>query len=92
MLDGVRRRAGALADETVAARAARLCAVAERAYARTGGEPPVYVIGTEVPVPGGAAEDSDALAITTPDAARETIDTHQSVFIKAGLGDAWPRV
>ena len=29
-------------------------------------EPPVYVIGTEVPVPGGAAEDLDELAVTTP--------------------------
>ena len=81
-----------LADEVVAARAARLCAVAERAHARTGGERPVYVIGTEVPVPGGATEDLDALAITTPDAARATIDMHQSIFVKAGLGDAWPRV
>ena len=46
-----------LSDEIVARRAARLCAVAERAHARAGGEPPVYVIGTEVPVPGGAAEE-----------------------------------
>ena len=38
-----------LSDETIARRAARLCAVAENAHARTGGEPPVYVIGTEVP-------------------------------------------
>ena len=63
-----------LSDATVAQRAARLCAVAERAHARTGGEPPVYVIGTEVPVPGGAAEELDTVAVTTPDAARATID------------------
>jgi D-tagatose-1,6-bisphosphate aldolase subunit GatZ/KbaZ len=81
-----------LADTTIAARAARLCAVAERAYARAGGEPPVYVIGTEVPVPGGAAEDLGTLAVTTPAAARMTIDMHRAIFDKAGLGDAWPRV
>jgi D-tagatose-1,6-bisphosphate aldolase subunit GatZ/KbaZ len=81
-----------LSDEIVARRAARLCAVAERAYAHTGGEPPVYVVGTEVPVPGGAAEDLDALAVTTPDAARATIDTHRAIFTDAGLADAWPRV
>jgi D-tagatose-1,6-bisphosphate aldolase subunit GatZ/KbaZ len=81
-----------LADTTIAARAARLCAVAERAYARAGGEPPVYVIGTEVPVPGGAAEDLGTLAVTTPAAARATIDMHHAIFEKAGLGDAWPRV
>jgi D-tagatose-1,6-bisphosphate aldolase subunit GatZ/KbaZ len=81
-----------LADATIAVRAARLCAVAERAYARAGGEPPVYVIGTEVPVPGGAAEDLDTLAVTTPAAARATIDMHRALFEEAGLGDAWPRV
>jgi D-tagatose-1,6-bisphosphate aldolase subunit GatZ/KbaZ len=81
-----------LADTTIAARAARLCAVAERAYAHAGGEPPVYVIGTEVPVPGGAAEDLGALAVTTPAAARATIDMHRALFGQAGLGGAWPRV
>src|SRR5215468_8885562 len=81
-----------LADATIAARAARLCAVAERAYAQAGGEPPVYVIGTEVPVPGGAAEDLGALVVTTPAAARATIDMHRALFGQAGLSDAWPRV
>ena len=81
-----------LSDETIARRAARLCAVAERTHARVGGEPPVYVIGTEVPVPGGAAEALDTLAITTPEAVRATIDTHRGTFTAAGLADAWPRV
>jgi D-tagatose-1,6-bisphosphate aldolase subunit GatZ/KbaZ len=81
-----------LSNETVARRAARLCAVAERAHANAGGEPPVYVIGTEVPVPGGAAEELGALAVTTPDAARVTIDTHRAIFAEAGLAAAWPRV
>jgi D-tagatose-1,6-bisphosphate aldolase subunit GatZ/KbaZ len=81
-----------LSDEIVAARAARLCAVAEREYARARGEPPVYVIGTEVPVPGGAAEDLGSLAVTTPEAARATIDLHRAIFAEAGHADAWPRV
>ncbi len=81
-----------LCDETVARRAARLCAVAERTHARAGGEPLVYVIGTEVPVPGGAAEELDTLAITAPDAARATIDMHRAIFADAGLANAWPRV
>jgi D-tagatose-1,6-bisphosphate aldolase subunit GatZ/KbaZ len=81
-----------LSDDTIAHRAARLCAVAERAHAQSGGEPPVYVIGTEVPIPGGAAEALDTLAVTTPDAARTTIDTHHAVFSVAGLAAAWPRV
>ena len=81
-----------LSDEIVARRAARLCAVAERAHAQAGGEPPVYVIGTEVPVPGGAAEELDTLAVTTPAAARATIDMHQTIFTAAGLAEAWRRV
>ncbi len=86
-----------LSDETVARRSARLCAVAERAHmrvehARAGGELPVYVIGTEVPPPGGATEELGALAITTPDAARGTIDMHRAIFAEAGLANAWPRV
>jgi D-tagatose-1,6-bisphosphate aldolase subunit GatZ/KbaZ len=86
-----------LPDETIAKRAARLCAVAERAHMRAGGEPPVYVIGTEVPVPGGAAEELEALAVTTPEAARATIDMHRAIFADASLANAdlanvWPRV
>ncbi len=79
-------------DEVVAERAARLCSVAEAAYKNAGGEPPVYVIGTEVPVPGGAAEDLDALAVTTPQRAQKTIDVHEHVFRSHGLNAAWDRV
>jgi D-tagatose-1,6-bisphosphate aldolase subunit GatZ/KbaZ len=81
-----------LPAETVAARAARLCAVAERVFAQTGGEPPVYIIGTEVPVPGGAAEELDSLVATSPDAARGTIESHRALFERRGLADAWRRV
>jgi D-tagatose-1,6-bisphosphate aldolase subunit GatZ/KbaZ len=41
---------------------------------------PVYVIGTEVPVPGGASEDLDELAVTTPEAAIATVDMHRDLF------------
>jgi D-tagatose-1,6-bisphosphate aldolase subunit GatZ/KbaZ len=81
-----------LDEQIIAARAARLAAVAERVHGRTGGEAPIYVIGTEVPVPGGAAEELGALAITTPQAARATIETHRKVFAQCGLAAAWPRV
>ena len=49
-----------LPDEVVAERAAALCAAAEAVAS----EPPVYVIGTEVPTPGGALEELDHLAVT----------------------------
>ena len=80
---------GPLSGETVARRAATLCAIAEKA---SGDRKPVYVIGTEVPVPGGATESLTRLAVTSRDAAAETLATHQSVFNEAGLGYVWPRV
>ncbi len=81
-----------LSDDLVAKRAARLCAVAEQAWKRVGGEPPVYVIGTEVPVPGGAHETIGKLTVTTPEAARSTLDAHRRAFTAAGLDLVWPRV
>ncbi|WP_267386300.1 D-tagatose-bisphosphate aldolase, class II, non-catalytic subunit [Sphingomonas sp. GC_Shp_3] len=81
-----------LPERTVAERAARLCRVAEDAYSGDPADAPVYVIGTEVPVPGGAAEDLDTLAVTTPEAALATLDMHRSLFAEAGLKDAWERV
>jgi D-tagatose-1,6-bisphosphate aldolase subunit GatZ/KbaZ len=81
-----------LQDDVVAGRAARLCAVAERAWRAAGGEAPVYVVGTEVPVPGGAHEDLGELSVTTAEAATLTIASHQSAFAAAGLEAAWPRV
>jgi D-tagatose-1,6-bisphosphate aldolase subunit GatZ/KbaZ len=81
-----------LAESTLAARAAQLCAVAEKAWREAGGEPPVYVIGTEVPVPGGATEELHELAVTTPQAASATIAAHREAFARAGLESVWERV
>jgi len=81
-----------LPDATVAERAARLCAVAENAWRAAKGEAPVYVVGTEVPMPGGAHEDLEELCVTTPSAAALTIRAHRLAFAAAGLNAVWPRV
>ncbi len=81
-----------LNDAVVAARAARLCVVAEHTWRRAGGEAPVYVVGTEVPVPGGAKEDLGELALTDAKAVNATIDAHWDAFQSAGLHHVWPRV
>jgi D-tagatose-1,6-bisphosphate aldolase subunit GatZ/KbaZ len=81
-----------LPEMEIAKRAARLCAVAEAAWATEGGEKPVYVIGTEVPVPGGAAEDLETLEVTRAADAQATIDMHETIFAENGLSTAWPRV
>ncbi|HZY01094.1 MAG TPA: D-tagatose-bisphosphate aldolase, class II, non-catalytic subunit [Dermatophilaceae bacterium] len=82
-----------LTDDIVAERAARLAAVAEDTAVRERGVSDLlYVVGTEVPVPGGAHETIDALAPTSASAARATIACHRKVFGDAGLGTAWERV
>lgn len=82
-----------LSDETVAARAARLARVAENtAKDAFGTSDVVYVIGTEVPVPGGAAEELEGVEVTSPEAALKTIECHQLAFEVEGVADCWPRV
>ena len=81
-----------LPEAEIVRRAVRLCAAAEAAWQQVGGEAPVYVIGTEVPVPGGATESIEGLAVTTPEAALATIEAHREAFAAAGLGAAWERV
>jgi D-tagatose-1,6-bisphosphate aldolase subunit GatZ/KbaZ len=82
----------ALSDELIAARAAQLCKAAEAAWRDAGGEPPLYVIGTEVPTPGGAAEALEDLAVSTPAAVDATLEAHRSAFAALGLQEAWQRV
>jgi len=81
-----------LTDAVVAARAARLCKVAEQSWRRVGGAAPVYVVGTEVPTPGGAQHTLSELTLTEAAAASATIDTHRRAFESADLQDVWPRV
>ena len=81
-----------LDDETIAARSARLAIVAERAALEAGLPPPVYVIGTEVPIPGGEASLAQAGAVTSPQAAARTLEVHRRAFADAGLQGAWRRV
>ncbi len=75
----------------VAERAARLARTAEKAAAEVPAELG-YVIGTEVPVPGGARETIDSLTPTAPEAARTTVAEHRAAFAEAGVDEAWERV
>ncbi|WP_285189471.1 D-tagatose-bisphosphate aldolase, class II, non-catalytic subunit [Rhodococcus sp. MEB041] len=81
-----------LSDDVVAGRTARLLRIAEDAAERAGGVRPAYVIGTEVPVPGGAHETLDALTPTPADRAGATIAAHRAAFAAAGLDAVWLRV
>jgi hypothetical protein len=78
----------ALSEAEMATRAADLCAVAEAT------RPGVlhYVIGTEVPVPGGETAHRDHLAVTAPAAARRTHALHRAAFAARGPDAAFARV
>lgn len=85
-----------LSVSTVAMRAAELLKVAERAYSAYRDEnpkapEPVYVIGSEVPTPGGSGDES-ALSVTEPKALLNMLDVFEQTFKKAGLQSAWERV
>jgi D-tagatose-1,6-bisphosphate aldolase subunit GatZ/KbaZ len=81
-----------LPDELVAARSAELAEVAEGAAAGAGLPPPVYVVGTEVPVPGGEASLEGGIQVTRPQAAAATLEAHRLAFAQRGLEAAWRRV
>ncbi|WP_322506709.1 class II D-tagatose-bisphosphate aldolase, non-catalytic subunit, partial [Anaerolinea sp.] len=75
--------------ERIARRAAQLCAAAEAA---AGAVQPVYVIGSEVPPPGGAQSQEAGLHITTPQEAQTALDAFREAFAQAGLSHVWERV
>ncbi|AHY57263.1 D-tagatose-bisphosphate aldolase, class II, non-catalytic subunit [Stenotrophomonas rhizophila] len=81
-----------LPDAVVAARSAELARIAERTAAAHGLPPPVYVIGTEVPIPGGEASLAGGLQVTTPAAAATTLAIHREAFSAPDLLPAWERV
>jgi len=82
---------GALDEQVAAGRTADL-AVAAEAGRPEGAEPPVYVIGTEVPVPGGEQDDEAGPVVTRPEDAARTVGLTRAAFRARGLDAAWERV
>lgn len=81
-----------LSDTVIADRAARLCAAAEATARDAGLAPPVYVVGTEVPVPGGAHEALDHVAVTDPADVARTVALHREAFAAHGVASAAERI
>ena len=78
--------------EEMGRRTGFLARVAEESC-NVGCTPPLrYVIGTEVPVPGGATAHEDGVSVTSPQHVSQTIETIHNAFLKEGLEDAWERV
>ncbi len=91
-----------LSTEEIADRTVRLCKASERGFAEYREScgaavtvPPVYIIGSEVPTPGGSGEE-DALSVTKPEALKEMLACFEEKFTAAGLADGaespWSRI
>jgi D-tagatose-1,6-bisphosphate aldolase subunit GatZ/KbaZ len=87
--------AGCPLDPKIAAhRAAQMCKACEDRY-QSQSEltlAPCYIIGTEVPVPGGVVSGDGVLSITNPTTVKQTLEISQQAFEDLGLADAWGRV
>ena len=88
---GCKGEPGALPDDVTAGRAARLAGFAEDAAVRAGTMRPFYIIGTEVPTPGGALEVIEHLEVTSPEAVIRTYEVHRQAFADAGLEQSLSR-
>jgi D-tagatose-1,6-bisphosphate aldolase subunit GatZ/KbaZ len=84
----------AISEKMIASRAARLCHAAEEAYRElpSDSHQPVYVIGTEVPTPGGETQDTGAPVVTRADDVHRTFEVFRHAFVELGLDAAWERV
>lgn len=78
----------------IAERSAVLCKASEEAVTKSVNEVdlPVYIIGTDVPPPGGAKEHQNTIHITLPEEVEETIRVTEMAFKKYNLQEAWERV
>ena len=83
---------GLLSTEVIARRGATLYKAAIKGYEELKAETPgairpVFVIGSEVPIPGGAQEAEDSLAVTSVAAFKDTVATYKRVWAEEGVAD-----
>lgn len=86
-----------LSDEVIASRGARLARVCEDTYQellKTNPDAvrPVYIVGSEVPIPGGAQEENAGMQVTRVEDFKATVKTFESAFAKEGLNETWKDV
>ncbi len=89
--------AGALDPVVAAQREAELAQAAEAAFrehekTHPDASPPVYVIGTEVPAPGGITAGENGVEVTRTEVFQDTVLLCEEAFSDRGLSGAWERV
>lgn len=83
-----------LATEVIARRGVELYKASVEAYEelkkrKPDAVRPVFVIGSEVPIPGGAQESEEGISVTRPDDFEDTVITYQRIFEENDLSEAW---
>ncbi len=86
-----------LSTEVIARRGVELYKVCMEAYEkRLAQEPdalrPVFIIGSEVPIPGGAQEEEEGISVTRPEDFADTVQTYKKIFAENGVADGWKDV
>lgn len=86
-----------LDTKLIAERGAVLGNAAEKAYSELkAGNPeaiqPVYVVGSEVPIPGGSQKEEDGIKVTKVSDFEETVEVFKTAFYKYNLYNAWENV
>jgi len=81
----------------IAERGAVLAEVAENAYKELKASnpdslQPVYVVGSEVPIPGGSQEEEEGIQVTKVSDFEETVEVFKNAFLKRGLKNTWENV
>jgi D-tagatose-1,6-bisphosphate aldolase subunit GatZ/KbaZ len=83
---------GRLPVKLAAQRAAALCRAAESTAANFRQQPPFYVIGTEVPAPGGALGQDGTMTVTDHQDLKAELAHYEEEFSRAGVEQAWQRI
>lgn len=83
-----------LSDEIIARRGAELVRVCEDTYQKLlKTEPnairPVYIVGSEVPIPGGAQDANAGMQVTRVEDFKATVEAFHNAFLKKDLADTW---
>lgn len=85
-----------LSVQTVADRGARLYCVGQDAFREYRQQypdalEPVYIIGSEVPVPGGSRE-KETVSVTSPEDFERTLQAYEDAFQRKGIRNAWRHI
>ncbi|MFV0382016.1 MAG: class II D-tagatose-bisphosphate aldolase, non-catalytic subunit [Breznakia sp.] len=86
-----------LPDEVIARRGAYLASVAEASFEKlqatdSSAVHPIYIVGSEVPIPGGIQGDDEGMQVTRVEDFETTLLAFEKAFKDAGLHEAWTHV